>query len=86
MPSNWGYVLAAYGIAAVTLLSYWSHLARRTRALGRPLEIGPALEPAQRGGTGAVQGQHERAHRERVAQLGRHGLGSELLRVLSSSL
>jgi hypothetical protein len=33
MPSNWGYVLAAYGIAAVTLLSYWRHLARRTRAL-----------------------------------------------------
>jgi hypothetical protein len=33
MPSNWGYVLAAYGIAAVTLLSYWRHLARRSRAL-----------------------------------------------------
>jgi hypothetical protein len=33
MPSNWGYVLAAYGIAAVTLLTYWRHLARRTRAL-----------------------------------------------------
>jgi hypothetical protein len=33
MPSNWGYVLSAYGIAAVTLLSYWRHLARRTRAL-----------------------------------------------------
>ena len=33
MPSNWGYVFAAYGIAAVALLSYWRHLARRTRAL-----------------------------------------------------
>ena len=33
MPSNWGYVLAAYGIAAVALLSYWRYLARRTRAL-----------------------------------------------------
>jgi len=36
MPSNWGYVFAAYGIAAVALLSYWRHLARRTRALTRP--------------------------------------------------
>ena len=33
MPSNWGYVVAAYGIAAVALLTYWRHLARRTRAL-----------------------------------------------------
>lgn len=33
MPANWGYVLAAYGIAAVALLVYWRHLARRTRAL-----------------------------------------------------
>ena len=33
MASNWGYVFAAYGIAAVALLSYWRHLARRARAL-----------------------------------------------------
>jgi hypothetical protein len=33
MPSNWGYVLAAYGIAAVVFLGYWRRLARRTRAL-----------------------------------------------------
>jgi hypothetical protein len=33
MPSNWDYVLAAYGIAAVALLAYWRHLARRARAL-----------------------------------------------------
>ncbi|MGH7386122.1 MAG: hypothetical protein ACREKG_13180 [Candidatus Rokuibacteriota bacterium] len=33
MPANWGYVLAAYGIAAVALLAYWRHLERRTRAL-----------------------------------------------------
>lgn len=33
MPSNWDYVFAAYGIAAVTLLAYWRHLARRARAL-----------------------------------------------------
>ena len=34
MPSNWGYVFAAYGIAAVALLSYWRHLARRTAKPG----------------------------------------------------
>jgi hypothetical protein len=33
MPANWGYVLAAYGLAAVALLAYWRHLARRARAL-----------------------------------------------------
>ena len=33
MPANWGYVIAAYGIAAVALFAYWRHLARRARAL-----------------------------------------------------
>jgi len=33
MPANWGYVLAAYGLAAVALLAYWRHLVRRARAL-----------------------------------------------------
>ncbi len=36
MPANWGYVIAAYGIAAITLFGYWCHLARRARALTRP--------------------------------------------------
>lgn len=33
MPANWGYVFAAYGIAAIALFGYWRHLARRARAL-----------------------------------------------------
>jgi hypothetical protein len=33
MPANWGYVIAAYGIAALALFGYWRHLARRARAL-----------------------------------------------------
>lgn len=33
MPANWGYVIAAYGIAAAALFGYWRHLARRARAL-----------------------------------------------------
>ena len=31
MPDNWGYVFAAYGIAAVALIGYWRHLLRRAR-------------------------------------------------------
>ena len=34
MPDNWGYVVAAYGIAAVALAVYWRRLARRRRQLG----------------------------------------------------
>jgi len=34
MPANWGYVLAAYGIAAATLFGYWRRLVRRSRAAG----------------------------------------------------
>ncbi len=33
MPDNWGYVFAAYAIAAVALIGYWRRLARRARAL-----------------------------------------------------
>lgn len=33
MPDHWGYVLAAYGLAAAAFLGYWRHLARRRRAL-----------------------------------------------------
>lgn len=35
MPDNWGFVFAAYGIAAVVLIGYWRHLARRGRELAR---------------------------------------------------
>jgi cytochrome oxidase assembly protein ShyY1 len=31
MPDHWGYVLAAYGLAAAALLGYWRHLLRRAR-------------------------------------------------------
>ena len=33
MADNWGFVLAAYGLAAVVLLVYWRFLARRERDL-----------------------------------------------------
>ena len=35
MPANWGYVIAAYAIAAIVFLGYWRHLARRRRALSQ---------------------------------------------------
>jgi len=31
MPDNWAYVFAAYAFAAVVLVTYWRHLARRER-------------------------------------------------------
>ena len=45
MPDNWSYVFAAYGIAAVALIAYWRHLARRAHqaALRR---VSPAMSPA----------------------------------------
>jgi hypothetical protein len=33
MPDNWGFVLAAYGLAAVVLVAYWRRLVRLERAL-----------------------------------------------------
>jgi hypothetical protein len=38
MSNNWGFVLAAYGIAALVLLGYWWRVERRLRSfdtLGR---------------------------------------------------
>ncbi len=36
MPDNWGFVLAAYALAAVVLLGYWRRLARKKKELDRP--------------------------------------------------
>jgi len=33
MPDNWGFVAAAYGLAAVVLAGYWRRLVRREREL-----------------------------------------------------
>jgi len=33
MPDNWGFVLAAYGLAAVVLIAYWRFLFRREKEL-----------------------------------------------------
>ncbi len=38
MPDHWGFVLAAYGIAALLLGAYWRHLRRRARELKRRRE------------------------------------------------
>lgn len=36
MPDNWGYVVAAYAVAAILLGAYWRYLARRARELDAP--------------------------------------------------
>ena len=33
MPDNWGFVIAAYGLAAIVLIAYWRFLFRREREL-----------------------------------------------------
>jgi hypothetical protein len=48
---HWGFVLAAYGLAAVVLTAYWRHLCRRERELQRPVPPGtghPRPQPASR--------------------------------------
>lgn len=42
MPDHWGYVLAAYGLAAVVLLAYWRRLVRKDRELVARRSSAPA--------------------------------------------
>jgi hypothetical protein len=45
MPDHWGYVIAAYGLAAVALIAYWRRLVRRDRdliALSRRPQAAPS--------------------------------------------
>ena len=35
MPDNWGFVVAAYALAAVVLVGYWRRLARKEKELDR---------------------------------------------------
>ncbi|HEY3067829.1 MAG TPA: hypothetical protein VGL09_18725 [Methylomirabilota bacterium] len=62
MPDHWGYVVAAYGLAAVALAAYWRRLLRRDRELttlrtrrpvtprsqAAPLSAHPRPEPTPR--------------------------------------
>lgn len=33
MPDNWGFIIAAYGLAAIVLITYWRFLFRREKEL-----------------------------------------------------
>ena len=41
---HWGFVIAAYGLAAVVLTAYWRHLCRRDRELTALTRQGAARE------------------------------------------
>ena len=45
---HWGFVLAAYGVAAVVLALYWRHLCRRDRELSRPVSVTSSRGPRHR--------------------------------------
>jgi hypothetical protein len=51
MPDNWGFVIAAYGLAAVVLVAYWRFLSRHekllddARAVRHDLRRGPSGHP-----------------------------------------
>jgi hypothetical protein len=53
MADNWGFVLAAYVVAAVAFGGYWRHLVRRARELS-------ALVATRRGGRADVSAATER--------------------------
>jgi hypothetical protein len=55
MPDNWGFVAAAYLLAAVVLGGYWRRLVRRERALMLEGAAG-AVSPAPPPGTRSRQG------------------------------
>ncbi len=48
MPDNWGFVFAAYALAAVALLAYWRRLARKETSLAAPGLGHPPSTPGSR--------------------------------------
>jgi hypothetical protein len=48
MPDNWGFVLAAYGLAALVLFAYWRRLIRREKELSASMPGHPMTAPASR--------------------------------------
>ena len=62
MPDHWGFVVAAYGIAAIAIGTYWRRLVRRDRQLdaARPA-------PRARSAVRAPLGRETAASKERPA-------------------
>jgi len=50
MPDHWGFVLAAYGVAAVVFGAYWRHLVRREREVAA---LGESRAPSRPDGPAA---------------------------------
>jgi hypothetical protein len=58
MPDNWGFVAAAYAVAAAILGGYWRMLVRGERALTVPTRT----EPTAGAGAGARDDRRSRSH------------------------
>ena len=67
MPDNWGFVLAAYGLAAVVLIGYWRMLVRREKELAKPNS--PPSDQLTRGSKSAAA---ETGERSQVAPASGH--------------
>jgi len=73
MPDNWGFVAAAYAVAAVILGGYWRMLARKERIL-TALTTGTGASARARIGTGADAAAGARDdHKSRSRQPSRPG-------------
>jgi hypothetical protein len=48
MPDNWGFVIGAYGLAAIVLIAYWRFLFRRERELDDAKDVRDQLEQGSR--------------------------------------
>ena len=66
MPDNWGFVIAAYVLAALVLGSYWRWLARRERAL-LTLSASPSDRGAVRLNPGGVRDERDAVRDDREA-------------------
>ena len=45
MPDNWGFVIAAYGLAALVLGGYWRRLEHRERESRKVNRVSPRATP-----------------------------------------
>ena len=62
MPDNWGFVLAAYGLAAVALIGYWRMLVRQESDLEDRSRLAPSSGHPTPGSQATSAREGERSH------------------------